>query len=255
MDQIIDQQAIARECEERLINVWPAVTTLIMEGWAIRFANGYSARANSASAIQSGAVMTPQLIGESERLFAREGLAPTVRVTPVAAQNTEAFLISKGYTVKDEAITMVRRLPFATAGDARVQISPLADDEWLHGISIRQQASKRSPEHLAVIVNKIKLPVAFATLRLGGEALGFGLAAIDRGWAELGSIMIDAGRRGQGLGHGLVSSMLEWATGQGATQAFLQVDVENTPAINLYQRLGFSPAYRYKTMVKMQPAG
>jgi N-acetylglutamate synthase len=39
---------IARAAEERLINCWPAVTTLHMEGWAVRFANGYSGRANIA---------------------------------------------------------------------------------------------------------------------------------------------------------------------------------------------------------------
>ena len=242
---------LVQGAEERLLNVWPAITTMMIEGWALRFANGYSARANSASAIMTGAVMTPQLLDDIECQFAEQGLTPTVRVTPVADGGTAEFLSKRGYQVKDEAITMARPLPFeAGEADARVSLSPVAEQEWLTGISARQQASKRNPAHLAAIVNRIALPVAFATLHEAGQALGFGLAAVDRGWVELGSIMIDEGCRGRGLGHGLVSTLLGWGQSRGATLAFLQVDAANMPAVRLYERLGFAPFYRYTTMIK-----
>lgn len=243
-------KSMVQACEERLINVWPAVTTLMMEGWCLRFAHGYSARANSASAIAAGAVMSEALLAEAERLFATDGLTPTVRVTPVAATGTEKFLRARGYTVKDEAVTMLRALPFAGQADSRVLLQGHAEAVWLNGISAHQQASKRNPAHLNDIVSRIKLPAAFATLHDDGVPLGFGLAVVDRGFAELGSIMIDADHRGRGLGEAVVSSLLAWATVQGAERAFLQVDVENAPALKLYERLGFLPLYRYKTMIK-----
>ena len=31
-------------CEERIVNCWPAPSTLLIEGFAVRFANGYSGR-------------------------------------------------------------------------------------------------------------------------------------------------------------------------------------------------------------------
>lgn len=242
---------LAQGAEERLINCWPAVTTLFMQGWALRFANGYSARANSASAIVQGAVMTPALLDDMERLFAQEGLTPTARVTPVADAGTADFLFARGYKVKDEAITMMRDLTHDTAmADARVGLAASPNDDWLTGISVRQQASKRNPAHLLDIVSRIKLLAAFATIHDKGEPLGFGVAVVDRGWVEFGSIMIDAEARGRGLGHALVSAMMQWGAQQGARRAFLQVDVENAPALKLYERLGFMPVYRYATMVK-----
>ena len=133
----------AQGAEERLVNVWPAVTTLMMQGWTLRFANGYSARANSASAIMQGAVMTPALLDEMERLFALEGLTPTVRVTPVADAGTAEFLRSRGYKIKDEALTMMRDLPHGEVqSDARVTLAASPHDAWLSGVSVRQQASK-----------------------------------------------------------------------------------------------------------------
>lgn len=239
----------ARQCEECLVNVWPAVTTLIMEGWAVRFAHGYSSRANSASAIVAGASVSVGLLRHIEGLYRREGLKPRFRLTPVADAGTEKLLLAQGYRVLDESMTMT--LPLARGGwqsDPRVNLAGTPGQEWLHGISIRQQASKRSPEHLRDIVTRVRLPVAFATLH-EAEPLGFGLCVVDRTWAELGSIMIDAGHRGRGLGEALVRSLLAFAAGENATSAFLQVDLANAAAIRLYERLGFAPLYRYKTMV------
>jgi hypothetical protein len=73
-----------RGCEERLVNVWPAVSTLLMEGWVVRFAHGYSGRANSASAVVPGARMTPELLDNIEKLYREAGLKPSVRITPLA---------------------------------------------------------------------------------------------------------------------------------------------------------------------------
>ncbi len=42
-------------CERRIVNAWPAPTTLIIGDWVVRMANGYSGRANSASPLSAGA--------------------------------------------------------------------------------------------------------------------------------------------------------------------------------------------------------
>ena len=85
-------------------------------------------------------------------------------------------------------------------------------------------------------------------MKVEGEAIGFGVAAIDRGWMELGSIVIDAEHRGQGLGRALVSTLLGWALKQDVQKAFLQVDVTNATALGLYRSLGFQVLYDYDTL-------
>jgi N-acetylglutamate synthase len=244
----IDQ---ARSCEECLVNVWPAVSTLMMDGWAVRFANGYSSRANSASAIVPGARFTQELIAHVEALYRQEGLKPRVRVTPMADAGTAAMLLARGYRQLDESMTMIRSLALGDRllCDPRVTLACKPESAWLQGISDRQEASKRSADHLHAIVSRIKLPAAFTSLQGQDEAQGFGLCVVDRDWAELGSIMIDAGHRGRGFGQALVESLLAFAAETDAMRAFLQVDLKNGPAIRLYERLGFQPLYRYNTML------
>lgn len=235
---------LARRCEESLVSVWPAVTTLIMQGWAVRFANGYSSRANSASAIATGARFTPELIAQVEQLYRAEGMKPRVRVTPVAHPDTKALLEARGYRPIDDSMTMVRSLVGSFEADDDVMIEPRPAPHWINGISIRQEGSKRSPRHLDEIVSRIRLPAAFASL---SDDRGFGLCVVDGELAELGSIMVDAGHRGRGLGEMLVKNLLAFAAGQGARIAFLQVDCANAPAVRLYERLGFESLYHYNT--------
>ena len=239
-----------RACEERLVNVWPAVSTLLMDGWAVRFANGYSGRANSASAVVPGAAMDDGLLGWIERLYRDAGMPPCVRITPLARPEVQPLLLGRGYRVKDESAMMLLPLQGRAAmRDPRIRIEGAASRRWLAGVSARQEPSKRSADHLFAIVGQLRLPAAFATLEIGGEPVGFGLCAVDRGYAEIGSVMLDAGQRGRGLGRALVERLLAWAAEQGAAQAFLQVDVKNEVARGLYDSLGFAELCRYRTLL------
>jgi ribosomal protein S18 acetylase RimI-like enzyme len=241
---------IVRACEERLVNVWPAVSTLLMDGWAVRFANGYSGRANSASAVVRGARMDDRLLDAVERLYREAGLTPCLRLTPLCAPEVAPLLRRRGYRVKDESAMMM--LPLAGRAamrDPRIRLEGAPSRAWLAGVSMRQEPSKRSADHLFAIVGQLRVPAAFATLAIEGEPVGFGMGAIDRGFAEIGSVMLDAGQRGRGLGRALVESLLAWASENGAERAFLQVDVRNTVARRLYDSLGFVELCRYRTML------
>jgi len=48
---ISDELAAVRGLEERAFNAWPALQTVLVDGWAFRWANGYTKRANSANAL------------------------------------------------------------------------------------------------------------------------------------------------------------------------------------------------------------
>lgn len=240
------------QLEERLINVWPSVSMVMLEGWAVRFANGYSGRANSASALQRGAELSDAARIEIERLYANAGLKPQLRLTPVADTSVEAALLTHGYRVKDEAQSMVAPLPtrHVVPNDPRIVISTTPSDGWLEGVCRSQSPGKRSTHHLSAIVKRIEVPAAFATLHHEGHPAAFGLSALDRGMAEIGCVMVDDALRGQGLGNAIMTNLMAWAAARGAYSAFLQVDVINANAIRLYEKLGFATVYKYKTMVR-----
>jgi ribosomal protein S18 acetylase RimI-like enzyme len=53
---------------------------------------------------------------------------------------------------------------------------------------------------------------------------------------------VDPGHRRAGLGSAVVRALVAWA---GAREAYLEVEQRNLPALALYGRLGFAPAYDY----------
>lgn len=56
-----------------------------------------------------------------------------------------------------------------------------------------------------------------------------------------GNFMVARGARGQGVGRALVEYLLDWARGSGfAGVQFNAVAASNTPAVGLYERLGFT---------------
>jgi N-acetylglutamate synthase len=243
---------IVRATEERLVNVWPAVETLFMDGWVVRFANGYSGRANSASAVVQGARMDDALLAEIERLYRAADLPPAVRVTPVCDPGVEPLLLARGYRIRDEAHIMILDLAAhrGRTPAACVTLDSAPGAGWLAGVSAHQSPDKRNRDHLAAIVGRIRVPAAFATLATEGQSVGFAMCAIDRGWAEIGSVVLDQAMRGKGLGRLLMESLLAWAAGQGAHGAFLQVAAPNTVARSLYASQGFRAIGGYKTIVK-----
>lgn len=238
-------------CEQRIVNCWPAPSTLIFGGFAVRFAHGYSGRANSASAMQPKADLGEADIAAIERLYREAGLPPTFRDTPLMSRPTRKRLDARGYVLKDASFGMVA--DFAAAAFQRrsdVEISREPSPEWLEGISRFQTPDKRSPEHLKAIVGAIRVPVFFATVRQESRAIGFGFSAVDRGYAEIASVMLDPAARGQGIGRGMVETLLAEAVAAGATKGFLQVESKNRIAKALYQKLGYRDVYYYETIWK-----
>jgi N-acetylglutamate synthase len=244
---------LIRGLEERLVNLWPAVTTLMMDGWVIRMANGYSGRANSASAIQTGAELTPALLHLIEALFTQAGLSPCVRVTPVARRGTLEILLARGYRIKDHTLVMMAPIGSHIGAADAVQMEPKPTPAWLSGVSAVQEPSKSNAAHLEAIVARIQLPAAFATVHEGSAPVGFGMAAVDRGYAEIGSVILAPAARGRGLGRTLVQALMSWAAEAGAAQAFLQVTQDNITARHLYGKLGFVTICGYNTLLKDSP--
>jgi ribosomal protein S18 acetylase RimI-like enzyme len=52
-------------------------------------------------------------------------------------------------------------------------------------------------------------------------------------------------QRRRGVAQSLLRTLAGWAGEQGAERLYLQVERDNAPARRLYDRLGFTEAYRY----------
>ena len=241
---------LALACEQRIINAWPAPATLLIGDWIVRFANGYSGRANSASPMAQGAELDETTLALIEELYRADGLQPCIRLTPLTGEATRQAVIARGYRVKDASFGMIASLEdFEIAPDAELQIEARPSVEWIAGVAARQSGVKTHVGNLAAIVEKVRLPAAFATMLIAGEPIAYGMAVAERGMAEIGSIMVDSGHRGRGLGRRLVCGLMGWARTMACASAYLQVDQTNAVAIGLYASLGYRRLYGYETRI------
>lgn len=231
--------------ESRLVNAWPAFEVELAEGWLLRFAEGYSKRANSASPILPGATLSPDLVAAILESFGRRGVAPCFRLTGVEDARAESVLEAAGLVGYDPSLGMLADLDGSLGHNPAIRIEPAASAAWIAAAAAAYGGDKQNADILGRIVRLIRQPAGFATLRLDGRDAAFGLAVAERGYVGLYDIVVAPDRRGGGLGRRLVSTLMAWGHRAGASRAYLQMRETNIVADTLYRSLGFRTVYRY----------
>lgn len=245
-----EDSALVLGCERRIVNAWPALSTLIVGDWALRFANGYSGRANSATPLVYGAELDDATLDLIAELYRADGLAPSIRLTPLVTDATRAAVLERGYRVKDKSFGQIAPLAdIAASEEPELQIEARPSLEWIAGVAALQSGIKTHVGNLAAIVERVRLPAAFATWLVEGEAVAFGMSVAERGMAEIGLICVHPGHRGHGFGRRIVRGLMGWAGAMSCHSAYLQVEQSNAVAINLYGSLGFRTLYQYETRI------
>ena len=124
-----------RRIEEASLNAWPALNSLLYDGWIVRFANGYTKRANSVTPLYPGELDIDAKIAFCEKQYRGKKLMPIFRLPAwgeVEALDTR--LAGRGYRQIDVTSVQGRLL---TAGDgmlsARAQVLAGTDGlgSWL----------------------------------------------------------------------------------------------------------------------------
>ena len=241
--------ALVQILEERLANAWPALDVRLADGWMLRFANGYSKRANAASALLPGAVLDDALVDHIADAYRARGLATVFRLTGLEAAGADALLADLGFAEIEPTLAMIADLDGAHSPDPEVALAPGADRSWIAAACGAYGGEKADTAGLEGIVARIVAPAVFGTLTVEGQALAWGLAVAERGYVGLSNIVVHPEARGRGLGRRLVVGLLAWGAGAGATRAYLQVRDTNAPAIALYRSLNFRDAYTYRHRV------
>jgi ribosomal protein S18 acetylase RimI-like enzyme len=82
-------------------------------------------------------------------------------------------------------------------------------------------------------------------LREGDRVVACGMGVVEDGWIGLFDIGVDSECRGRGYGKKLIRKLLRFGRDNGAERAYLQVVIDNVPALKLYKKLGFVEEYSY----------
>ncbi len=242
--------ALVQALETRLVNAWPALETQIVDGWILRFAKGYSKRANSASPLTAGASLDDAAIDQIVRQFRMHGLPPTVRLTGLQVPEVDGQLAARGFVEAEPTYGMVARLSELAvepeiAADPALTVEAKPKGRWLKDVAAAYGGDKADHAKLTEIVERIRQPAGFATLLIDDKPAAWGMAVVERGYVGLFDIVVAPDLRGRGLGRQIVCALTAWAGKAGAERAYLQVREENEVARDLYRTLGFADAYRY----------
>lgn len=243
-----------RGLEERALNAWPALQTVLIDRWLLRFSEGYTKRANSACSIDRDAAPLAEIGEEIEGLYARHGQKAIFRLNPFTRDEDAQWLAGRGYREIEPTAIMTASLDGALWRDPDVMLAESADEAWVSGFAAGNRYGPAVRPTLEKMLAAIRPPALYATLHDDGRPCGYGLAVIERGRVGLFDILIEEHRRGRGLGRRLVCGMLAAASDAGARSAYLQVLETNAPAIALYRSIGFARAYGYAYRVPSNAA-
>lgn len=243
---------LVRRVEAAGLLALPAPDHVVLEGWVLRFAGGFTRRANSVSPHLHAGPEPSELgrrIAACEALYAARGLPTIFRVPSTTSACLDDALTRRGYApAEGRSAVLWGRLdslhadPVAHA--AAVELTSNPTEAWL-------AAQARLGGHDAprrAILRCLSIPAAFAGARAvaGAPLASVAFGAVHDGIVTVQMVATDPAARRQGLARRTVGALLRWARSAGAAEASLQVAADNGPALRLYSQIGLRTAlYHY----------
>src|SRR5215510_11714647 len=100
-----------RRLEEIAMNAWPALQQVLYDGWVLRFANGYTKRANSVNPLYVSCGAIAEKIAFCERCYANHGVPAIFRLTScLAPLELDVALEQRGYQLLDPSLVLTMDL-------------------------------------------------------------------------------------------------------------------------------------------------
>jgi ribosomal protein S18 acetylase RimI-like enzyme len=240
----LTDEALSWRLEAAFDAAWPWLAVDRVGGWMVKRADGVSRRSNSANPLGPDARLDSGAMAAIQALYRAAGRPAYVRIPSMLDAGVDAGLEHAGWSFEGESVTLIGPLDGAGPGDAELWPSPSL--EWLaasHALNGREPALAAAFD---AVLGRLQAPAAFAAVRRQDRIVALGYGVLHDGWLCIEAVAADVAWRGQGLAGQAVSTLMEWAAGQGAQGACLQTQADNHAAQTLYRRLGLGrELYRY----------
>jgi len=243
---------LIRHLEELSLNALPALETTYLDGWVVRFAGGYTKRANSVNPLYTSATDVEAKITYCESMYAVRKQPTVYKMTSLAEpRDLDARLARSGYREEPGASVQLLALNgLEVPNQGRVIVSADANEQWLSAYFRLNNVQERYMPTMRHMLQHIAPQKCLAAVYIDGQIAAVGLGVMDRGFLGLFDIVTEPSMRKKGYGHQLMLYLLNWGKANGADYAYLQVMLSNSPALYLYEKLGFHEIYRYWYRVK-----
>ena len=241
-----------RFLEEIASNGHVALKIIQYDGWLMRFANGFTGRANSISLLYPSTKPIEEKVSYCEECYVKQGLPANFKLTD-GDEDFSDFLANRGYQVVTPTDLMV--LDNLSSVDDK---SLFADcvfcdipDEWLpFYFEYENITSEKNRETFRQMLSKVQVQTIYCSVFHEGKVVACAGIAIEQGYALIQYVIVSEAMRGKGFGEKLCRAIIAKAKECGARHAYLQVVQTNEIAKNLYKKLGFKKEYTYWYMKK-----
>ena len=239
-----------RQLERTMFRAWPAFEAVDYDGWVLRFADGYTKRANSVNPHFGSSLLLAAKLAHCESAYRERELRTIFRLTPFSQpEGLDERLAALGYETLDPTLVMTRSLDCAS-GDEICSELIVSGEDWFDAFDeLRKPETFERDAHRRIIESSEGERV-YTALLADGEPRACGLGVCVDDAVGLFDLYTAASHRNQGHGSSVVGSILHWAYQRGARSGFLQVHSLNAPARRLYERFCFEVAYPYWYRIK-----
>ena len=233
--------------EEKCLNAFPALKTVLYKGCIIRFAETYSNRSNSANPLYTRREDYEDVIRYAEKLYADNKQAACFKVIstdPYAS--LDDLLERKSYEKIHETDILSLPLQYTPLNtDINIVLSSSFSDNWLRSMCALQAINETDAQTCTRILKAVQVETIVCSFFVNSEFAACGYATIENGWAGFYDIVVKKELRNKGLGRQVMLTLMNEAHKRGCTTGYLQVMKNNEPAYHLYEKLGFTYSYSY----------
>ncbi|MGD8280549.1 MAG: GNAT family N-acetyltransferase [Gemmatimonadota bacterium] len=251
----MSDRAVHRTIEVASLRAWPAIEESDLRGWILRCSQGFTGRANSVQSLQDAAESSAGAVSEisleervtaCERWYEERGQTSLFRMTPFSEPGLDEYLEKRGYEPFNRTVVLFRAASGVPPEMPYVELVEVELHEWL-GRYAGFTGMPATPAPMRHIIEKSAGRALTGLLRAGQpeRAVACGLAVLDEGFLGLFDLVVEPSERRKGYGDELVRRLVAWGSGHGARLVYLQVTLDNEPALALYDKLGFERAYEY----------
>lgn len=239
--------------EEQSMNAIPSIRTEIYDGWVLRFSDGYTKRGNSINPLYFSKGNLKRKIENIEQIYKARNLKVVYKMTDqVHPSDLDKVLEKSGYCL--EGVTSVQILPLIAIekpSGSKVLLYHTFHEKWFHSFCEINDICDSQQPILKKVLEKITPETCYISLTDPSDTVvACGLGVLEDEYIGLFEIITKKGFRKQGYGKELIQHLLYWGKEKGAKYAYLQVVLDNIPALKLYSKFGFEEKYTYWYRIK-----
>ncbi|MBN2753840.1 MAG: GNAT family N-acetyltransferase [Candidatus Goldbacteria bacterium] len=240
-----NNQDLIQKIEDISFNAMPALKQVMYDGWLLRFAGGYTRRANSVNPLYHSNIETLSKIKYCEQAYQRENLPLIFKMTEIARPGElDSVLEGQGYK-KSDSVSVQTAAIAGIKPDIEAEEMVVPDDKWTQEYLKMAGYDIKFMKTVQTLAASTISEKAFMRITVKDETVAVGYAAVEDGFTGIYDLAVTQKYRQKGYGRQMMFNLLEFGRKNGAQKAYLQVIETNKPALALYSSLGFKEAYKY----------